>query len=135
MPSSRLAIPDILARIIGAVAFLGGIFLLWSVYQNATALFSQAPQQIPTPAPTPTPAPGASPLPSNEATGVAIAIGKDLSDYVKRLLALLLMCVAGALIASLGIKAIFGPSPKDHHTPAPTKNPPPPPAPPTDPTP
>lgn len=136
MPSSRLAIPDLLARILGAVAFLFGIFLLWSVYQNATGLFAQAPGPVPTPAPTPTPAPGASPAPSNEATGVAIAIGKDLTDYLKRLLALLLMCVAGALIASMGIKAIFGPSPREHHTPTttPTSIPPPPP-PPVDPNP
>lgn len=135
MPSSRLAIPDLLARIIGAAIFLVGIFLLWSVYQNATALFTQAPTPIPSPAPTPTPAPGASPAPSNEATGVAIAIGKDLTDYLKRLLALLLMCVAGALIASMGIKAIFGPSPREHHSPVSPASTPPPPAPPVDPNP
>ena len=108
---SRLAIPDLLARILGALIFLGGVWLLYSVYQSATHLFAQPAPVLPTPAPTPLPAPGASPGPNTEATSAAIFVGRDMADSVKKLLALLLMCVAGALIASLGIKAIFGPHP------------------------
>ena len=112
----RLAVPDILARLLGALAFLAGIYLLYVVYQSATHLFLQPAPPLPTPAPTPTPLPGASPAPSSDAAGAAVFIGKDLADYVKRLLALLLMCIAGALIASLGIKAIFGPAPRHDKT-------------------
>ena len=108
---ARLAIPDLLARILGALVFLGGVWLLYSVYQSATHLLNQPAPALPTPAPTPVPSPGASPGPNTEATSAAIFVGRDLADYVKKLLALLLMCVAGALIASLGIKAIFSPHP------------------------
>jgi hypothetical protein len=104
----RQPLPDLFARILGALVFLLGIFLLWSVYQSASGLFSQPAPALPTPAPTPT----SSPAPGNEATAAAVFIGKDLADYLKKMLALLLMCIAGALIASMGIKAIFSPAPK-----------------------
>ena len=110
MPS-RLAIPDLLARILGALVFVAGVWLLYSVYQSATHLLSQPAPALPTPAPTPAPSPGASPGPNTEAASAAIFVGRDLADYVKKLLALLLMCVAAALIAALGIKAIFSPTP------------------------
>jgi hypothetical protein len=116
MPT-RPAVPDLLARIVGVLVFLFGVFLLWKVYQEAASLFARSvPAPAPTPAPTPTPASGATPAPSAAATDAAVAIGRDLTDYVKKLLALLLMCVAGALIASMGVRAIFGPAPSREKT-------------------
>jgi hypothetical protein len=96
--SSRLT-----GTLLGALVVLVGVGLLIYVFTSANQLFHESapPLTLPTPAPKATP--------DSQAGTAALAIGQSLADYVKRLLALLMMCVAGSLIASVGVKALLLP--------------------------
>lgn len=87
-------------RLIGIVVFAVGLAALAYVFLSANALYHEPPTPLPTPRPSGSPAP--------DMSQAATAIGQGLADYAKRLLALLLMCVAGSLVASLGLRWFFG---------------------------
>jgi len=84
------------------MVFLGGIGLLWYVFQTANGLFNQPAPHVSTVAPAQAAAGNAAAAPS-----AALEIGRDLTEYLKKLLTLLLMCVAGSLISSAGIRLYF----------------------------
>jgi hypothetical protein len=86
--------------VLGILVFLGGIALLGYVFMTAQHLFTEAPPPVPTP-----PATGSAPDPN--APSATTAIGQSLMDFGKRLLLLLLMCIAGSVIASRGIELFF----------------------------
>lgn len=88
--------------ILGIVVFLIGVGLVVGVFYQAYGLFNAAPPPIPTPAPTATTAKTAEAAAS--ATG---AITASLTDFLKRLLALFAMSLAGAIIASQGSALFF----------------------------
>lgn len=90
----------IFGAVVGMFVFLGGVALLAYVFYSAAQLFSTAPPEVP-----PTPPPGTDP---KDTTGSAITtLSTSLVDYIKRLLTLLLMCVAGSVIASRGADMFF----------------------------
>ena len=103
--------------VLGIVVFLVGIVLLGYVFATARALFDAPPPPIPTtaaaPAATTTPAPATTAgtasasaptaADSNAAPSAALVIGQSLTQFVQKLFVLLLMCIAGSLIASKGI--------------------------------
>lgn len=93
---------DIPARIAGLLVFLFGVALLVFVFIAANSLFN-----APAPVVPPPPPPGAT------ATGPSAAaeIGKSFSQLFRQILLLLLMCVAGSVIASKGIQLYFAARP------------------------
>jgi hypothetical protein len=101
---SRPSTDNIAARVLGILVFLAGVALLGYVFATANTLFHLPPPHVPEPTSAATSAAagsGAAPA------AAAIAIGQSLSDYIKQLLALLLMCIAGSLVASKGIHLYF----------------------------
>ena len=101
--SDRPVVADRLSRFLGMLVFLLGIGLIVYVFQQANVLFN-APQ-MPV-APTPSgPSAGTVAAPAGEALGkTAAAIGADLATFVRRLLTLLVMALAGGLVASQGVR-------------------------------
>jgi hypothetical protein len=88
----------IAARVTGILVFAAGIAILAFVFFTARGLFD---------APLPRladrrPAEGVAAAPS-----AATEIGRSLTQFVRQLLLLLLMCVAGSVIASKGIQLYF----------------------------
>lgn len=107
--STRATAADLVPRVVGLLVFLVGIGLLVYVFRQADILFHGP--QITAPTPVPSPAPkgsaGAVAAPAGEALGQsAVAVGAGLADLLFRLLALLLMSVAGGLIAALGVRLV-----------------------------
>lgn len=98
----RPSADNVAARLLGIAVFLGGVALLVYVFKSADLLFHQAPPTVP-----PAAALQASAGSSAAAPSAALQIGQSLTDYLKKLLTLLLMCVAGSLIASKGIQLFF----------------------------
>jgi len=89
-------------RIVGLLVFLAGVGLLVWVFVMANRLFHAPAPPLPA-APSPNAAnPGPSPF---------LAIGAGFSDLLRRLLLLLLMSVAGSVIASKGIQLYFAARP------------------------
>ncbi len=86
---------DLSARVLAFAVFLLGIGLLCLVFGQAWALFHAPVPQLPLPV-----APGAAPPP-------AANIGLALADFARKLLLLVLMTVAGSLVASKGIQLYF----------------------------
>jgi|GEM_PF-7052012 hypothetical protein len=90
---------------VGIVIFLVGVALVGYVFSSANALLSGTPPPtVPTPAPSASPAAGEA---ANAASSAALDIGRSMADLVKRLLVLLVMCFAGSVVASLGIRLFF----------------------------
>lgn len=97
-----MAAPSALPGVFGLLIFLVGVALVGYVFLAANGILREPPPAVPTP----TPAPSGSPAPA--ATGAAVsAIGASFADLVRRLLVLLVMCLAGSVVASLGIKLFF----------------------------
>ncbi len=96
---------DLSARVLAFAVFLLGIALLCLVFGQAWALFHAPVPHLPLPI-----APGATPPP-------AANIGLALADFGQKLLLLILMTVAGSLIAGKGIQLYF--SAHSSHSPAP----------------
>lgn len=96
---------DLPARVLAFLVFLLGIGLLCLVFGQAWALFHAPVPQLPLPA-----APGADPPP-------AANIGLALADFARKLLLLIVMTVAGSLVAGKGIQLYFSAHPS--HSPAP----------------
>lgn len=111
-----------IGAILGIVVFVVGVALVADVFYTAYGLFNAAPPPLPAPTVT------AATAKTGEATASATtAITSSLVDFVKKLLLLLLMSVAGAIIASLGSSLFFrslaasptsGPTPSLPPTPA-----------------
>ncbi|MBB6050916.1 hypothetical protein [Armatimonas rosea] len=97
---SRLA-----TRLLALVVILLGLALVGYVFFQAKALFEAPTPTLPPAPPTPKPLPGATPAPDNAVGTRALEAGWRLADLLgRRLLSLLVMCVAGSLIAALGIR-------------------------------
>jgi hypothetical protein len=93
---------NITARILGILVFLAGVALIAYVFWSANTLFHQPPPSVPVAAATKAAAGSAATAPS-----AAVEIGRSMVDYLKQLLTLFLMCVAGSLIASRGVHMYF----------------------------
>lgn len=99
------AAPAGIPGVVGVVIFLLGVGLVVYVFLAANGIFREPSPVVPTPAPAPSGSPGAT---STSATGAAVsAIGTSLADLVRRLLVLLVMCLAGSAVATLGINLFF----------------------------
>lgn len=92
---------NLTARILGILVFLAGVALIAYVFWSANTLFHQPPPTVPT-ATAKAASDSAAVAPS-----AAVEIGRSLVDYLKQLLTLFLMCVAGSLIASRGVHMYF----------------------------
>lgn len=89
------------ARLLGLLVFVAGVGLLFFVFLAAKSLFDAPPPAIPTPSP-------AAATGTNSAAPSAVAeIGVAFSQLLRRILLLLLMCIAGSVIASKGIQLFF----------------------------
>ena len=94
--------PDWPVRIVGLLVFLAGVGLLAWVFVMANRLFHAPAPPLPAVPPPNTANPGPSPF---------LAIGAGFSDLLQRLLLLLLMSVAGSVIASKGVQLYFAARP------------------------
>lgn len=97
--------------VLGILVFLAGVALVGYVFTSARVLFDEPPPTLPLPTPPATTGTGAgqaaNTAASTAATGAALALGQSFTQFLQRLLALLLMCVAGSAIGALGIH-LFG---------------------------
>jgi hypothetical protein len=94
--------------IIGIIVFLVGIALLGYVFMTARALFDAPLATLPTATPTPAPTPGpAGAAAASTVSPLALALGQSLTQFAQKLLVLLLMCIAGSVIASRGVDFFF----------------------------
>ena len=97
---SRLA-----TRLLALLVIILGLGLVVYVFLAAKHLFEMPLPEAPKPLATPKPLPGASPYPPNPLGVTALnQVVSPFADFVRRLLALLVMCVAGSLVAALGIR-------------------------------
>ncbi len=87
---------DLPGRLLALLVFLVGVGMLVFVFVTALHLF-----QSPVPGLEPLQAPGAPPPP-------AVNIGMALADFARRLLLLMVMTLAGSLLASKGAHLYFG---------------------------
>lgn len=110
MPPTHTHRHDLPARIIAFAVFLLGIGLLCLVFSLAWALFHVPPTHLAT-----TTAPGgaAAPLPAAE-------IGLSLAAFARQLLLLVVMTVAGSVVASKGIHLYFSAHPPAAPAPPPS---------------
>jgi hypothetical protein len=94
--------------VLGIVVFLIGVALLGYVFATARTLFD-APSVIPAAAfAVASPAPAGATVAAAPAAPAATAlIGQSLTSFLQKLLVLLLMCIAGSVIASQGINLFF----------------------------
>lgn len=95
-PHNNFPAPATTARLIGIVIFLAGVGMLLFVFFAAKSLFDAPPPSVPAPAPGDAAAPGA-----------MAGIGAAFAHLLQRILLLLLMCIAGSVIASKGIQLFF----------------------------
>ncbi len=89
-------------RIVGLLVFLAGVGVLVWVFVMANRLFNAPAPPLPAAPPANAANPGPSPF---------LAIGASFSDLLRRLLLLLLMSVAGSVIASKGVQLYFAARP------------------------
>ena len=87
---------DLTGRLLALLVFLTGVGMLVFVFVTALHLF-----QSPVPGLEPLHTPGAPPPP-------AANIGTALADFARRLLLLMVMTLAGSLLASKGAHLYFG---------------------------
>ncbi len=94
---------------LGILVFLVGVALVGYVFAEANRLFHTPPPSVPAalPAPTPSGAGADAAASSNAASGAALEIGRSLTQFLQQLLVLLVMCVAGSVIASKGVQLMF----------------------------
>lgn len=102
--------PDVPGRLLAYVVFLLGIGLLCAVFSLAWSLFQS-------------PVPGLNlPVKSGAATPPAANIGAALTAFVRQLLLLAVMTLAGSVVASKGVQLYFGTTQANaprHETPPP----------------
>lgn len=87
---------DLTGRLLALLVFLTGVAMLVFVFVTALHLF-----QSPVPGLEPLQKPGAAPP-------AAASIGTALADFARRLLLLMVMTLAGSLLASKGAHLYFG---------------------------
>ena len=104
--SPRNTLGDAMPRVAGLLVFLAGIGLIVYVFLQAAAMFQTAAPTIPLPTPSPTPLPGATPGPATDLGSAITPVASGFVDSLRRLLTLLLMCIAASLIAALGIRLL-----------------------------
>lgn len=95
---------------LGIVIFLIGVALIGYVFVTARDLFNEVPPTLPiasaSPAPTASPAPSGA-APTGDTAAAATAIGNIAVGFVRQVGILLLMCIAGSVIASRGVELFF----------------------------
>lgn len=92
-------------RLLALLVIIAGLALVVYVFLAAKQLFESPALTLPKATPSPKPLPGASPDPTNAlGDGVVRGVVVPLADSIRRLLALLVMCIAGSIIAALGIR-------------------------------
>ena len=89
--------------ILGILVFLTGVALLGYVFVTARTLFDAPLVALPN---TAAPA-SATPSDTQAVSPLALALGQSLTQFAQRLLVLLLMCIAGSVVASKGIDMFF----------------------------
>lgn len=87
---------------LGLLVFLAGVGVLVWVFLAANRLFNTPAPPLPVAAPANAANPGPSPF---------VAIGASFGELVQRLLVLLLMSVAGSVVASKGVQLYFAARP------------------------
>ncbi|MEI6430848.1 MAG: hypothetical protein WCP07_01580 [bacterium] len=108
----------LIGAFLGLVVFILGVALVADVFYQAYGIFNSAPQPVPMPTPVATPKAGTTPTTAATASVTASvtasatasatsAITASLIDFVKKIALLLLMCIAGAIIASQGSSLFF----------------------------
>lgn len=109
---------DTTARVSGAVLgiiiFLIGVALIGYVFVAANRLFNEPPPQLSTAA-VPSPAVAAREAvdaaekgaPASAPSDAVMQMGSTLTQFVKQVLVLIVMCIAGSVIASKGIQLFF----------------------------
>lgn len=92
-------------RLLALVLILIGIGMVVWVFFSAKQLLEAQSVPLPAPTPAPKPLPGATPAPDNTAGDLVVrGVVAPLASLVRSLLTLLVMCVAGSLVAALGIR-------------------------------
>lgn len=111
--SSNHPRPDVPGRLLAFIVFLLGIGLLCAVFSLAWSLFQAPVQNLNLP------------VKPGTATPPAANIGAALTAFVRQLLLLAVMTLAGSVIAGKGIQLYFGTAqanPPSPDTPATSKN-------------
>ena len=97
-PASPLSnTPVRLSAYIGFALFLAGMAMIYYVFARANTLLTAPPPPVPQVV-------GVDP---NGATNAGLALGASVTALIKQLLILLVMCVAGSVFASQGIRMLF----------------------------
>jgi hypothetical protein len=109
---------DVVPRVFGLLVFFGGVGMDGYVFNTAQRLYETS-SKVPIAAPVTTPSAPGAPIIS---PSFAQATVSDLSNFTRQMVLLLLMCIAGSLIASLGIRLFFAVR-KPEASPAPTAPP------------
>jgi hypothetical protein len=98
---------DVVPRVLGLLVFFGGIGMDVYVFDTARHLYAtseKVPMVATTTSTSTTPTASGAPIIS---PAFAQATVSDLSHFTRQMVLLLLMCIAGSLIASLGIRLFF----------------------------
>jgi len=122
MPAAQHDTP---ARIVGLLVFFAGVGLLVWVFVAANDLFHTPPPPVPAPPVSPATA-AAGGAAANTGPSPFVAIGASFGVLVRQILLLLLMSVAGSVIASKGIQLYFAARPVPGTAPVATTPPAPP---------
>ena len=94
---------EVVPRVFGLLVFFGGVGMNVFVFQTAHTLYQTA-ANVPVVSPSTTPAAPGAPIISPSFAQATVA---DLSSFTRQMVKLLLMCIAGSLVASLGVKLFF----------------------------
>jgi hypothetical protein len=94
---------EVVPRVFGLLVFLGGVGMDVFVFQTAHRLYELA-AKVPAVATSTTPSVPGAPIIS---PSFAQATVTDMSSFLRQIILLLLMCIAGSLVASLGVKLFF----------------------------
>jgi hypothetical protein len=106
-PATGGAVLNAAPAVLGVVVFLIGVALLGYVFVAANGLFNAPPPQVPSAPPPATAAAAGAAGTASPAGTAALAIGQQFSALVQKLLVLLVMCVAGSVVASKGVQMAF----------------------------
>ena len=104
---------SLVGALLGIAVFLAGVAMVYYVFTTARVLFDAPPPALPAPTPTPSPSPGAGGANAGAgqatavATSAALVLGQSFTHFLQRLFVLLVMCIAGSAMASLGVRLFF----------------------------
>jgi hypothetical protein len=112
---------DVVPRVLGLLVFFGGVGMDAYVFDTSRRLYETSTKVPVVTTPIATPATPGAPIIS---PAFAQSTVNDLSAFTRQMVLLLLMCIAGSLIASLGIRLFFAVRKTDNvNTPTPTSPP------------